>query len=1120
VTLAPAALDLFDDPAPAHPRQWRLARIEIVNWGTFHGHYRIDVARQGHLFTGASGSGKSSLFDAIATVLTPGRFLRFNAAAQESAARNDDRSLASYVRGAWSKEPDALENKAVSSYLRPGASWSGILLHFDDARGEQVTLARLFSIRAGGSDPSDLKDMAFAGRDSIELMEFEPFVNAGLETKRVKVMWPDAVVTTNGSHKAYFSRLTKLLGIAGENALHLLHKTQSAKNLGSLDQLFRNFMLDEPPTFARARTATDQFGELNEAHRLVIEARDQLAALVALEPQIEAYEAGIDGEREAERLRVLVQPFQDRFTHDLLVAERSETVALEARAQAEAQGAAAEANEAADALDVARRAARALGGADADRARERLAEATDAADRVEVAYTRMVDELRGVGLQTPSTAAEFAELQEAARHEAAASGSTAGLHEHADQRGYFEAKHRVEGLDRELRELRSRRSNLPARLQEVRRDLAAELGLSEATLPFGGELIEVRPNYAEWTGAIERVLRPFATTLLVRDELLPRVRRAVEGRNLGTRLLFEAVPAIADPARGPRTSRSLLHRIRVADSALHDWLAARLASEFDYDCVETPDELDGIDRGVTRGGQVKKSSRRYEKNDRDDVNDRTNWVLGGDNQAKVEALLAQRRKAERSFADHRDRLEAAQRELVARTQRRTVLDALSRRAWAELDREAAAQNVLLKQRSLVALTDGNHELTDALQRESAALDAHRAAQKAERDAALEAGQLTALLTALGTERDRLATRIQRTPAEESPTESDSAALEARYRGVQRRLDRTSIADVGLRVSNDLHVESRAAATAATTARSLFEEMVHRFRTRWPVASADLTGSIDDRAGYRALRVQIESRGLPEHEQNFLRLLRERSRDSVGYLLSDIRDAPKLIKERIDPVNVSLRQSLFDRDRYLRIRVREQRGPEVQQFIADLKSVTDGSWGDDDLTAAERRFAVLEGIMTRLASSENADQQWKNRCLDTRGHVTFQAEEIDADDRVMSVHDSSAGLSGGQRQKLVIFCLAAALRFQLAPDEESMPRFGTVILDEAFDKADSSYTRMAMDVFVTFGFHMILATPQKLLTTLEPYVGAVTSISNETRRRSTIANVVFGTGEAAEPGSGS
>ncbi|MFC5928866.1 SbcC/MukB-like Walker B domain-containing protein [Cryobacterium melibiosiphilum] len=147
-------------------------------------------------------------------------------------------------------------------------------------------------------------------------------------------------------------------------------------------------------------------------------------------------------------------------------------------------------------------------------------------------------------------------------------------------------------------------------------------------------------------------------------------------------------------------------------------------------------------------------------------------------------------------------------------------------------------------------------------------------------------------------------------------------------------------------------------------------------------------------------------------------------------------------------------------------------------------------------------------MSPLGSSEIADRAWRGRCLDTREHVTFMAHEVDLAGRTVNVHDSSAGLSGGQRQKLVIFCLAAALRYQLASDEDDLPTYATIILDEAFDKADSRYTRMAMDVFVEFGFHMILATPERLLQTIEPYVGGITSITNATRRDSRTASVTF------------
>ena len=62
------------------------------------------------------------------------------------------------------------------------------------------------------------------------------------------------------------------------------------------------------------------------------------------------------------------------------------------------------------------------------------------------------------------------------------------------------------------------------------------------------------------------------------------------------------------------------------------------------------------------------------------------------------------------------------------------------------------------------------------------------------------------------------------------------------------------------------------------------------------------------------------------------------------------------------------------------------------------------------------------------------------------------------------------------------------------DEKVHPEFSTIILDEAFDRADPAFTRQTMDVFRQFGFHMVLATPLKLIQTLSAYVGGTLVVS--------------------------
>lgn len=434
-------LDLGLEQADADeqsPGQWRLARIEVVNWGTFDGAHRIDVSRKGHLITGASGSGKSSLLDAIAAVLTPERWLRFNAAAQDASSRADDRGLVSYVRGAWTKEADELEDRAVSAYLRPRATWSGILLRFENQGDAPVTLVRLFHLPGSSTARAELKDAFVLLRSEVVLTDLAPFVAKGIEARRLKAAFPDGVVST-GSHGGFFTRMRRLFGIGSDNALHLLHKTQSAKNLGNLDTLFRAFMLDRPGTFDQARTATEQFRELNAAHVHVVELRRQAEHLERVEEAMVEYERQAQAVTELQHLIEVQEPFQDRMHLKLAQAQREEQTAQLARAAERAAAAGAARGEAESILNEARMREARLGGGDAGLMRRSIDDARREADRIRDHAERFASELRAAGIEhAPTDAAEFAALQESARADLAvapeADDSHAVHERHADAR--------------------------------------------------------------------------------------------------------------------------------------------------------------------------------------------------------------------------------------------------------------------------------------------------------------------------------------------------------------------------------------------------------------------------------------------------------------------------------------------------------------------------------------------------------------------------------------------------------------------------------------------------------------------------------------------------------------
>lgn len=86
--------------------------------------------------------------------------------------------------------------------------------------------------------------------------------------------------------------------------------------------------------------------------------------------------------------------------------------------------------------------------------------------------------------------------------------------------------------------------------------------------------------------------------------------------------------------------------------------------------------------------------------------------------------------------------------------------------------------------------------------------------------------------------------------------------------------------------------------------------------------------------------------------------------------------------------------------------------------------------------------------------------------------------------------------------------AQARAWAVDVDEKVHPEFSTIILDEAFGRADSGFTRAAMDAFRQFGFHLIWATPEKLLQTVQGYMGGLVMVDSPDRGRSVTSQLTI------------
>lgn len=143
---------------------------------------------------------------------------------------------------------------------------------------------------------------------------------------------------------------------------------------------------------------------------------------------------------------------------------------------------------------------------------------------------------------------------------------------------------------------------------------------------------------------------------------------------------------------------------------------------------------------------------------------------------------------------------------------------------------------------------------------------------------------------------------------------------------------------------------------------------------------------------------------------------------IIHLRDELLSAPRRVAEHCDPVNQSLGRSPYDRGRYLEILVKTRRTGEVDEFLSDLKRIVEGDWADEDLAGAERRFEVLAGLVGVSNPATTPIARGARACWTPASTWPSSRRRRTRPVASSRCTTSSAGLSGGQRQKLVIFCL--------------------------------------------------------------------------------------------------
>jgi uncharacterized protein YPO0396 len=1086
--------------------QFRLTKLSLFNWGTFAGLHEVPIAPDGFLIVGRSGSGKSTLLDAYTALLIPPRWTSFNAAAREGDRSRTDRNLVTYVRGAWADQSSADTGEIASRTLRSGTTWSALAAEYADGAGSVVTLIQVFWLRGTGNATQDLKRHYMIADRPFDLRRELAGFAEDLDLRGLKRDLPD--LSHFSEYARYGERLRLKVRIDSEMALKLLHKTQSAKNLGDLNSFLREFMLDPPRTFEVADRLVEEFGELDQAHRAVVTAREQIEVLAPARDAHAAHQQTEQQLLDLDRQLHAIDPFLKRCRRDLLEADLARLDAEDRALAGRETTQQVRVDQDYAQLDRLQERHRAQGGGRIEQLERDIAQTARERDRRLGNRTEAERLCRNLDWTLPDGPEGLAALTDRARD--VVERWQQQQEQLEQERDGVRDRHKavvaeLTDAEAELAALLRQPSNIPARMLALRARIAEGLGLSEEALPFVGELVQVKLEAADWRGAIERVLHNFALSLIVDQRHYGAVSRYINETHLGQRLVYHRVERDAPRTTARLGSGSLVAKLDLKASPYRDWLFDELSRRFDYQCAPSLRAFQDAERAVTITGQIKHNRGRHEKDDRNRIDDRSRWVLGFDNRDKLEHFrrAVSRLQGERAQLDQQLKALASRRDQDR--QHALSCQTLMNLRWEDIDVAAQLALVAGLQSELKALRDDNRDLAELGRQIEAAKAALRDAESALSQLRGQRADIDHRRNAHNLVLADLDRELTDQPIEPAPL----AALTARFEAPPAPLTLANLDSRARQVERELHTERSTAQNERNRLATLIERQFGAFKRSWPMEAGDLDETLASAPEYLRLLTRIEQDGLPRFEERFAALLKDQSTENLAALSRHVDEARRQIRERMALVNEGLAEAEFNTGTHLQIQVSERQLPDVLVFREQVREVLEHVWTAQlDAADAEARFKTLSAIVARLAGDEPDDKRWRAQVLDVRLHVEFIGRELDTDGREVEVYRSGAGKSGGQREKLATTCLAAALRYQLGGRDGGLPLYAPVILDEAFGKADNEFTELAMRIFERFGFQMIVATPLKSVMTLEPFIGGACFIAIADRKHSTTLQIEY------------
>ena len=1093
---------------------FRLSRVEVYNWGTFHNKvWSLHTSGKNTLLTGDIGSGKSTIVDAITTLLVPAHRISYNKAA---GADTKERSLRSYVQGYYKTERSDSGHGAKPVALRDQNSYTVILGVFSNAGYLQtVTLAQVFWVRDPGGQP----ERFFVVADS-ELTISEHFSRFGTDIRNLKKsLKSNSSIEVFDTFPPYCAAFRRRFGIENEQALELFHQTVSMKSVGNLTDFVRTHMLEAFDVAGRIDALITHFDDLNRAHESVLKAKTQIERLKPISADLDKYDeftiqrelfrqwrdhlnsyfAYLKAELLNEKISDLTLKYQKlnskiESVKELLAYKQAEREQLR---QALAQNGG-------DRIERIQLEIKEL--SDRKTVRMRKTEeyrllvkdvALSHADTVEVFYNNRTQ----ISLMLESVENNASDLQNRRTE------TEVELKEVRDN-------HTL--LSDEIASLEKRRSNISSHQIGIRKDLCSALGIGEDEVPFAGELIQVYPEEVLWEGAIERLLHNFGLSLLVPERHYAKVTEWVDSTNLRGRIVYFKISRQGNRTAADLHPDSLVRKVSIKpDCESYSWLEFELSNRFDYACCRSIEQFRKEKQAITVTGQVKSIGNRHEKDDRHDIGDRSRYILGWSNEAKINTLKGQRKNFESLIQTIVARLVGIleQQKLFDKKKESFVrLDSFTE--YEEIDWKSIVLRIedledelkTLKESSdiLKTINERLSELEPVIRETDAKLDALKDERSKNEE---KQNQAEALLVQC---RELLEGKMD--DALQYSHEIDSIRMDV-FPNQNMTAENADQQQPKVRDAIQSKIDNHDKKVGTVKDRLI--RTMQDYCRDYQAETVEVDAKIESGTEFKKMLAQLQSDDLPKFESRFKALLNENTIREIANFQSQLNRERQDIRDRIDRINLSLKCIEYNRNRYIVLEAQENSDIEIKDFRQALRACTEGALtGSQDDQYTEVKYLHVKSIIDRFRGRDGSaemDKRWTAKVTDVRNWFSFAASERWMEDHSEYEHyTDSGGKSGGQKEKLAYTVLAASLAYQFGLEwgEVRSRSFRFVVIDEAFGRGSDESAGFGLELFKKLNLQLLIVTPLQKIHIIEPYVSTVGFVYSPEGRESLLRSLTI------------